>query len=174
MSFYNVPYFTDLRSSCTNTATFQLARISPLQWKASLRLCNTSANHRTSLTSCITYSGSAPGAPIRWDVKPMLLRGFLEFRPMSQVLVDPADRDPVWGLEWCLSRAWVRFVPPPPPPLLLLFRSIPAPAGAATLSRGAKAGQLASEITLWSQGGWKTTWKRKMMCVVLLLCAHGL
>lgn len=90
---------------------------------------------------------------------------------MSQVLVDPADRDPVWGLEWCLSRAWVRFVPPPPPPLLLLFRSIPAPAGAATFSRGggAKPGQLASEVTLWSQGGWKTTWKWKMVCVCVLL-----
>lgn len=130
-------YFTNLNSSCTNTSAFQLPLNSPLQWKASLRLSNTSANHRTSFTSCITYSGSTPGAPIRWDVSPMLLRGllFLELRPISQVLVDPAERDPVWGLERCRGRPWVCLVPPPPL-LLLLFRSIPTATPAATLHRG--------------------------------------
>lgn len=111
---------------------------SPLDWKASLRLSSTSANHRTSFTSFITYSGSTPGAPTSRDDSPMLLRGFgfLELRPMSKVLADPADRDPVRGLERCRGRPWVCFVPLPPL-LLLLFRSIPAAASAAaTLYRG--------------------------------------
>lgn len=131
-------YFTDLQSSCTNTSTFLPSPNSPSQLNASLRLSSTSANHRTSLTSRITYSGSTPGAPTRWDVNPMLLRGlgFLELRPKSQVLVEPADKDPVWALE-CLCRAWVCWSPPPPLLLvLLLFRSIPAATAAATLYRG--------------------------------------
>lgn len=133
---FTIFHSADLHSSCTNTSTFQRPLNSPLHWKASLRLSNTSANHRTSFTSCITYSGSTPGAPTRWDVSPMLLRGleFLELRPISQVLVDPADRDPVWCLEMCRGRPWVCLVPPPP--LLLLFRSIPAATPAATLYRG--------------------------------------
>lgn len=88
----------------------------------------------------------------------MLLKGleFLELRPMSQVLVDPADRDPVWGLERCRGGPWACLVSPPP--LLLLFRSIPAAAPAATLYKGGAAGQLAPERTTlpWSLDGWKT------------------
>ncbi len=128
-------HFADLYRSCTNTSTILLLNL-PLQWKASFRLSNTSANQRTSFTSCMTYSGSTPGAPTRWDVSPMLLRGlgFLELRPISQVLVEPAEREPEWGLERCRGRSWVRLVPPPP--LLLLFRSIPAVTPAATLYRG--------------------------------------
>lgn len=70
---------------------------SPFRLKTSLRFINTSANHRTSLTNCITYSGSIPGAPARWDVRPMLLSElrFLEVQPMFQDLTDPDDRDPV-------------------------------------------------------------------------------
>lgn len=134
-------YLIDLQRSCTNTSTFQASQDSPSQLNASLRLSSTSANHRTSLTSCITYSGSTPGAPTRWDVNPMLLRGlgFLELRPKSQVLVDPADKDPLWALD-CLCRVWVCWSPPPPLllvlVLLLLFRSIPAATAAATLFRG--------------------------------------
>lgn len=135
---FMVFYFPDLYSSCTTTSAFQLPQKpdSPLHWKASLRLSNTSANPRTSFTRCITYSGSTPGAPTRWDVSPMLLRGFglLELRPISQVLVDPADRDPMWGLEICPGRPWVFSVPLPP--LLLLFRSIPIATPAATLYQG--------------------------------------
>lgn len=130
-------YFPDPHSTCTNISAFQLPLNSPLHWKASLRLSNTSANHRTSFTSCITYSGSAPGASTIWDVSPMLLRGFgfLEMWPKSQVLVDPTDRDPVWGLERCRGRPWVCVVPPPLL-LLLLFRIIPAATSAAILCRG--------------------------------------
>lgn len=176
LPFCQFSYFTDLQRSCTNTSTFRPSQNSPSQLNASLRLSRTSANHRTSLTSRITYSGSTPGAPTRWDVNPMLLRGlgFLEPRPKSQVLVDPADKDPVWALE-CLCRAWVCWSPPPPLLLvLLLFRSIPAPTAAATLFRGT-AGQLAPEFTkvLWSQDGWKTEWWWKTMretgCKVLIL-----
>lgn len=106
---------------------------SPLQWKTSLSFSNTSANHRTSLTNCITYSGSIPGAPARWDVRPMLLSElrFLEPQLMFQDLTDPDDRDPVWGLwECCLGRTLL-----PASLLLLLLRSIPA-ASAAVLPGG--------------------------------------
>lgn len=109
---------------------------SPLLWKASLRLSSTSANHRTSFTNCITYSGSTPGAPVSVDVNPMLLKGlrFLELRPISKVWVDPADTDLAWGLKMCCGRPWVCFVSSPPL-LLLLFRSIPAASAGATLYR---------------------------------------
>ncbi len=139
---------------------------SPFHWKASLRLSSTSANHRTSFTSCITYSGSTPGAPTRRDVSPMLLRGlgFLALRPM-----DPADRDPVWGLERCRGGPWVCLVPPPPLLLLLLlFRSIPAATPAATLYR--RYGRPASPWTHHAAlvPGWQKDRERwvKMMCVI--------
>lgn len=165
---FTIFHSTDLHSSCTNTSTFQHPLNSPLHWKASLRLSNTSANHRTSFTSCITYSGSTPGAPTRWDVSPMLLRGleFLELRPISQVFVDPADRDPVWCLERCRGRPWVSLVPPPP--LLLLFRSIPAATPAATLYRGYSrpASPWTHQAALFP--GWLKgeRWVKMMMCVV--------
>lgn len=114
----------------------QLLLNSPLLWKAFLRLSSTSANPRTSFTSCITYSGSTPGAPVTLDVSPMLLKGqrCLELRPISKVLVDPADTDLEWGLERCCGKPWACFVSPPPL-LLLLFRSIPAASAAATLHK---------------------------------------
>lgn len=143
--FHHLSFYGSLTSKApTQSPTFQLYLNLPLYWKASLRLCSTSANNRTSFTSCITYSASTPGAPIRREVRPMLLRGFgfFELRPISKVLLDPADRGSVDVLERFRGSLWVCFVPPPPPPpppLLLLplpFRSIPASSAAATLYWG--------------------------------------
>lgn len=125
-------------SSRLPITTFQLDRVLPLQWKASFRLCKTSANRRTSLTSCIRESESTTDAPARWDANATVFSGleYLKFRPISQVLVDPADSDPACGFECCLCRAWLRFVPPL---LLLLFRTIPVllrPWGLETQVRG--------------------------------------
>lgn len=140
--FHHLSFYGSLTSKApTQSPTFQLYLNLPLYWKASLRLCSTSANNRTSFTSCITYSTSTPGAPIRREVRPMLLRGFgfFELRPIFKVLLDPADRGSVDVSERFCGSLWVCFVPPPPPPLLLLplpFRSIPAFSAAATLYWG--------------------------------------
>lgn len=86
----------------------------------------------------------------------MLLRGFgfFELRPISKVVLDPADKGSVDVLERFCGSLWVCFVPPPPPPLLLLplpFRSIPASSAAATLYWGT-VGQLTPELSTlpWS------------------------
>lgn len=140
--FHHLSFYGSLISKApTQSPTFQLYLNLPLYWKASLRLCSTSANNRTSFTSCITYSTSTLGAPIRREVRPMLFRGFgfFELRPISKVLLDPADRGSVDVSERFCGSLWVCFVPPPPPPLLLLplpFRSIPASSAAATLYWG--------------------------------------
>lgn len=94
--------------------------VSPGFWKASLRCSSTLANHLTSFTKIMTYSGSTPGGhDADTEGSAPSLSRLCERRlcPTSQVLVEPVRES-----EWCLdaAEAWPRFTPPPS----LLLRSI--------------------------------------------------
>lgn len=102
----------------TNAAIQQLL---PLALKASFRWSSTSANLRTSLTSCIMSSGSAPAVSTLSEPELIELND-----PLFAVRPKPHEPEPAErGKKWELGRRAIpsgRLLDPP-----LLCCSIPAP-----------------------------------------------
>ena len=120
----------------------------PLEWKASFSRNRTSANLRTSLTSCMMYSGSTPWLSALPDREPAAPNEFLlAARPAPQV-----PEPPVEGRSCGLGRR-----PMPTErlfPLPLLCRNMPAGAEAARsgtvrgrANRGSRAAPACGEPT---------------------------
>lgn len=108
------------------TITTLIKRTPPLCWKVSSRLSSASENLRTSLTSCMMYSGSPPGGVIAWS-RSIALRGLvLELRPISCVLWELTAKGTTLG--------WDRWAPLVKRlfPLFLPCRNIPAATSAVT------------------------------------------